>query len=186
MPQNLITEDSIIEELKKAIVETLRVEEKSISAESSLTKDLGAESLDFLDINYRLEQTFGVKMARHFILEHLEDMFGEGTAIDDNGKLTDKAIELLRIRFGEQHAGLESGLDMDSVPGLITVRSMARNVLDILDSLPEKCSCGATAWKTEDGIIVKCGGCGENAVYANGDDLVKAWLTAIQNERKIF
>ena len=34
-----------------------------------LMADLGAESLDFLDLNYRLEQTFGIRMARHFVLE---------------------------------------------------------------------------------------------------------------------
>jgi len=83
MKQNLITEETVFAELKKAIVETLRVEENAIKPESSLIKDLGAESLDFLDINYRLEQTFGIKMARHFILEHIEEMFGEGSAIDE-------------------------------------------------------------------------------------------------------
>lgn len=186
MKQNLITEERIIEELKKAIVETLRVDEKSITAESSLTKDLGAESLDFLDINYRLEQTFGIKMARHFILEHIEDMFGEGTAIDENGQLTEKAIELLSIRFGDQYADLKPGADMDSVPALITIRSMARGVLDILDSLPEKCACGTSSWKTDDGIRIKCGACGEFAVFANGDDLIKAWLTAVQKEKNVF
>lgn len=186
MKQHLITEDRIIEELKKAIVETLRGDEKSITAESSLTKDLGAESLDFLDINYRLEQTFGIKMARHFILEHIEDMFGEGTAIDENGQLTEKAIKLLSIRFGDQYADLKPGADMDSVPALITVRSMARGVLDILDSLPEKCACGASSWKTDEGVRIKCGACGEFAVFANGDDLIKAWLTAVQKEKNIF
>ncbi len=90
MKQNLITEETVFAELKKAIVETLRVDENAIKPESSLIKDLGAESLDFLDINYRLEQTFGIKMARHFILEHIEEMFGEGSAIDENGQLTDK------------------------------------------------------------------------------------------------
>jgi len=77
----------------------LRVDESTIKPESSLINDLGAESLDFLDINYRLEQAFGMKMARHFVLEHIEEMFGEGTAIDEDGRLTDKAIELLKDPF---------------------------------------------------------------------------------------
>ena len=83
MSQNLVTEEKVYEELKKAIVETLRVEEGSVTPESSLINDLGAESLDFLDINYRLEQSFGIKMARHFVLEHIEELFGEGSAIDE-------------------------------------------------------------------------------------------------------
>ena len=79
MKQNLITEQRVFDEVKKAIVETLRVDENQIKPESSLIKDIGAESLDFLDINYRLEQIFGIKMARHFILEHVEEIFGEGS-----------------------------------------------------------------------------------------------------------
>ncbi len=187
MSQNLITEEKVYEELKKAIVETLRVDESSITPESSLINDLGAESLDFLDINYRLEQAFGMKMARHFVLEHIEDMFGEGAAIDEDGRLTEKAIELLKIRFGENVPDLKPGMDMDEVPALLTVKSMTQGVMDILQSLPEKCTkCGGPEWKTEDGVKIKCASCGENAAFTNGDDLIKAWLTRVQEEKKIF
>lgn len=187
MKQNLITEEKVFAELKKAIVETLRVDENAIRAESSLINDLGAESLDFLDINYRLEQIFGIKMARHFILEHIEEMFGEGSAIDDNGQLTDKAISLLKMRYGDTYGDLSEGMDMDTVPTMITAGSMTQGVLDLMDSLPEKCTnCGNTAWKTDDGKKVLCGSCGKFAAFTNGDDLIKAWLTSVQEEKHIF
>ncbi len=187
MKQNFVTEQKVFDELKKAIVETLRVDENSIKPENSLIKDLGAESLDFLDINYRLEQTFGIKMARHFVLEHIEEMFGEGSAIDENGQLTDKAIELLKIRFGDDMPNLTSGMDMDEVPTLITAQSIAKGIMDILDSLPEKCSgCGNSAWKSDDRGRIKCGSCGEYATFTNGDDLTKEWLAKVQEEKKIF
>jgi len=187
MSQNLITEAKVFEEMKKAIAETLRVDEDRIKPETSLIKDLGAESLDFLDINYRLEQAFGIKMARHFVLEHIEEMFGEGTAIDENGQLTDKAIQLLKIRFGDSAPEFTQGMDMDEVPTLVTAQSMVRGVMDILDSLPGKCQkCGNAAWKSDDGIHVTCGSCGEAAAFANGDDLIKEWLKNIQEEKKIF
>jgi ribosomal protein S27AE len=126
-------------------------------------------------------------MARHFILEHIEEMFGEGSAIDENGQLTDKAITLLKIRMGESLPEIHPGMDMDEVPTLITVQSLTRGVLDILDSLPEKCpACGNSAWKSENNVRIKCGSCGEYATFTNGDDLVKAWLTKIQEEKKIF
>ena len=75
MNQGLISEQIVIEEVKNAIVETLGIEASTIEADSSLMRDLGAESLDFLDINYRLEQAFGIKMARHSLLEHIEEVF---------------------------------------------------------------------------------------------------------------
>ena len=187
MSQHVITEEKVFEELKKAIIETLRVDEHLIKPESSLINDLGAESLDFLDINYRLEQAFGMKMARHFVLEHIEEMFGEGTAIDEDGRLTEKAIALLRIRFGDNMPELQPGMDMDEVPAMLTVQSMVQGVMDILNGLPEKCeTCGNAAWKSEDGVKVTCGSCGENAVFPNGDDLIKAWLTRVQEEKNIF
>jgi acyl carrier protein len=187
MTQDLITEQQVFDELKKAIVETLRVDENTIEPESSLINDLGAESLDFLDVNYRLEQAFGIKMARHFVLEHVEEMFGEGSALDENGQLTGKAVELLKIRLGENASNLEPGMDMDEVPGLITVHSLAAGVMDILDSLPERCSnCDKMAWITEDKTHIKCSSCGENATYANGDELIKRWLTKTQDEKKVF
>jgi acyl carrier protein len=185
--QNLITEEKVFAALKKAIVETLRVDEHAIKPESSLINDLGAESLDFLDINYRLEQTFGIKMARHFILEHIEEMFGEGSAIDENGQLTEKAISLLKMRYGDTYGDLSEGMDMDTVPTLITAGSMTQGVLDIMDSLPGKCTnCGNTAWDTNDGTRIICSSCGESAAFTNGDDLIKEWLTSVQEEKKIF
>lgn len=187
MSQNIVTEEKVFEELKKAIVETLRVDADSIKPESSLINDLGAESLDFLDINYRLEQAFGMKMARHFVLEHVEEMFGEGSAIDDDGQLTDKAVALLKIRFGDKMDSLEPGMDMDEVPALVTAQSISGGVMDILSSLPDKCSkCGSSEWKTEDGIKIQCSSCGEPATFTNGDDLIKDWLTNVQEEKKIF
>jgi len=187
MRQNFITEQKVFDEVKKAIVETLRVDENEIKPESSLIKDLGAESLDFLDINYRLEQKFGIKMARHFILEHVEEIFGEGSAIDENGQLTDKGVALLQMRFGDEHAEFTRGMDMDMLPTLITVHVLTKGVMDILESLPDTCpNCGNTAWKTEDGAKLTCGSCGEPAPFANGDDLIKQWLASVQEEKKIF
>lgn len=187
MKQNLISEEVVLEEVKKGVVETLNIDKDSIKPESSLIKDLGAESLDFLDVNYRLEQAFGIKMARHFVLEHVEELFGEGSAIDGNGQLTDKAVDLLKIRLGDNPTGLHPNMDMDEVPVLITVQSIAKGVMDILDSLPEKCSsCGNSEWKVENSVRIRCGSCGEYAAFTNGDDLIKAWLTRVQEEKKIF
>ena len=187
MSQSIITEEKVMEELKKAIVETLRVDEAQIKPDTSLINDLGAESLDFLDINYRLEQAFGMKMARHFVLEHIEEIYGEGSAIDENGQLTDKAVETLKIRFGNNVPDLKPGMDMDEVPAMVTVESIAKGVIVILDSLPETCSkCSKSDWQIHDGSHLKCGSCEEPAAYANGDDLIKDWLAKVQEEHKIF
>jgi len=88
MPISLFTEEQIYGEVRKAIAETLRVPEASIQPDQSLIGDLGAESLDFIDINYRLEQRFRLSMPRKYLVEHVEEFFGGGTAIDDEGRIT--------------------------------------------------------------------------------------------------
>jgi len=188
MKQNVISEATVLEEVKKAIAQTLKLDKDTIQAEQSLVKDLGAESLDFLDVDYRLEQTFGIKMARHFVLEHIEEMFGEGSAIDENSQLTEKAITLLKVRLGEKGpVELHAGMDMDEVPPVVTVQGMTRAVMDVLDSLPEKCAaCGQANWKSENGLRIQCGSCGAEGTFTDGDTLIKEWLTKVQEERKIF
>jgi len=185
--QDIISQARIQEVVRQATADTLRVKVEQVRPECSFVNDLGLESLDFLDINYRLEQAFGLKMARHFFLEHVEDMFGEGKAIDERGRLTDAAIRLIRIRYGEQSLPqLGDGLEMEQVPALITVQSIVDVVADILGTLPEKCACGASAWKSEDGTHIVCGACGARAPFTNGDELTRAWLTRVQAEHGIF
>jgi len=185
--KQLVSEEKVIGGVKKAIVETLGIEESSITPESSLMKDLGAESLDFLDINYRLEQAFGIKMARHSLIEHIEEMFGEDSAVDADGQLTNQAVKLLVIRFGDSLPQSAAGLDMDEVPNIITVQSIANAVMDILHTLPEQCpACGKSAWTDEGETRIKCDACGEPGSYTNGDDLARQWLTRVQEEKHIF
>lgn len=185
--QHLVSEERVIEEIKKSIGESLRIDPASIAADSSLIQDLGAESLDFLDINYRLEQAFGIRMARHFVLEHVEELFGEGAAIDDQGHLTERGAQLLKIRLVDHQDVLKAGMELDQATALITVESMSRGIMDVLNSLPESCPhCGGARWKSDDGARIGCGACGKDAVFRNGDELIQEWLKRVQEERKIF
>ena len=88
MAQNMISDEKIMQEVIDAIVHTTGVEKDTITPDSSLVDDLGVLSLDFLDVNFRLQQVFGVTMARNFVLEHVEELFGEGTANDENNENT--------------------------------------------------------------------------------------------------
>jgi acyl carrier protein len=180
--QKLVGEGRVLGELSRALAETLRIEESAVRPVSSIVRDLGADSLDFLDVNYRLEQAFGIKMARQHFLEHVEEMFGEGTAIDENGRLTARALALLRLRYREENLpDLTQGLDMEAVPALITVETMAAVVLAILDTLPARCECGEAAWKSDDGAHITCGSCGAAAQFTNGDELTRQWLAEVQH-----
>ncbi len=186
MKQTLVTDQKVLEAVETNIAETLRIPAAKITPEKTLIEDLGAESLDFLDMNYRMEQTFGIRTARHFIIEHVEELFGEGTAVDENGRLTEKGVEVLKLRLGD-HRDLQAGMELEEVPSFVTVQSVANAVMDVLNTLPQQCTyCGRSEWKSEDGTRIHCGACAKAAVYASGDDLVKDWLRQVQEEKKLF
>jgi acyl carrier protein len=53
----------------KLIVESLGVDEANVTADAELIADLGAESIDFLDMSFKCQQTFGVDLPMRLIQE---------------------------------------------------------------------------------------------------------------------
>ena len=55
----------------KILVESLGVDEATVSDDAALVSDLGAESIDFLDISFKCQQTFGVDLPARLIQDRL-------------------------------------------------------------------------------------------------------------------
>ena len=60
----MMNENEIIKNVKSVISQALKIDESKIGLDSSLIRDLGAESIDFLDIVFRLEKTFKIKIPK--------------------------------------------------------------------------------------------------------------------------
>ena len=58
------TQDQIFEKVQSTLVDALGVDEEDVTSGAALFKDLGAESIDLLDIVFRLERNFGIKIPR--------------------------------------------------------------------------------------------------------------------------
>ncbi len=58
-----MTRDEIYSKVRDVLVDALAVDEDEVAPDARLTADLGAESIDFLDIVFKLEQAFGFKIA---------------------------------------------------------------------------------------------------------------------------
>jgi acyl carrier protein len=180
-----VPESEIDLEVRRAIAKALRKDEGTVTLDASVIDDLGGTSLDFLDITFRLEQAFGVKLPHNLLVDQIEELFGEGTAVDGEGRLTASAKEVVRLRLGED-ARLDGDLYADEVPALVTPRALALGVKEILATLPKSCGCGASAWKRGDGVKVVCGACGKAPTYPDGDTLTQQWLKQAAGERKLF
>jgi acyl carrier protein len=87
----------IYSKVSETLVDSLNVDPEDVRPESTLQGDLGAESIDFLDIVFRLERGFGIKIPRGELFP--ESIFQGDPEFVQNGKVTDKGITELRTRL---------------------------------------------------------------------------------------
>ena len=117
----------IYEKVTKVLVESLNVDEDQLTPGATLQGDLGAESIDFLDIVFRLEREFAIKIPRGELFP--ESVFQGNPDFVIEGRVTDRGMGELRERM--PYADLDA-FDRDrrvsSVPELFTVGLITRYV----------------------------------------------------------
>lgn len=92
-----MTQDEIYKKVKETLVEALNADDDQVTLSSRLQADLGAESIDFLDIVFRLEREFGIKIPRGELFP--ESIFqGDPTFVQD-GKITTVGMTELRSKM---------------------------------------------------------------------------------------
>jgi acyl carrier protein len=99
--KNSITDDKILAEIIACSAAALRIDAAKIKAESRFFLDLGAESIDILDIRFRVEQAFGFKIDQDALMQSL----GEGlSALQIQEKLTVASlVAYIRERLSQQN-----------------------------------------------------------------------------------
>src|SRR5213080_2045819 len=93
----MATHDEIYAKVAATLVEALNVDDDQISPTATLQGDLGAESIDFLDIVFRLEREFNIKIPRGELFP--ESIFQGDPDFVKDGKVTDKGLAELRARM---------------------------------------------------------------------------------------
>jgi acyl carrier protein len=116
----------IYEKVQATLVDALGVDEDEVTREATLQGDLGAESIDFLDIVFRLERNFGIKIPRG-------ELFPENLMADPEwvaaGKLTTKGIEELKARLPfADLTKFEDDPSVDKIGDLYTVEMLVQYV----------------------------------------------------------
>jgi acyl carrier protein len=86
----------VFEKVRTCLVDALGVDDDEVTPEASITGDLGAESIDYLDILFRLEKTFGIKIPRGELFP--EDVLSNAQYVQD-GKLTAEGLDQLKKRM---------------------------------------------------------------------------------------
>jgi acyl carrier protein len=130
----MINEKEIFEKVQESIVEALGVDEEEVTPAATLFEDLGAESLDLLDIVFRLEKAFGIKIPRSGIQQDI--LASEGLKEEDllvDGAFTALGAQKLRERMPEiDKDRIQEGLRVDDIPTLFTVQTFVNIVKQVL------------------------------------------------------
>lgn len=121
-----MTQDEIFDKVRNVLVDALAVDEDEVTMQSSLVRDLGAESIDFLDIVFKLEQAFGFKISQG-------ELFPENVAQNpeyvQNGIVTPKGIAELKAKL--PHVDLtkwEANPSIGKVAEVFTVETLVNFV----------------------------------------------------------
>ena len=119
----VLSREQIFQQVQEVLVDALGVDNEEVTPQATLMGDLGAESIDFLDIVFRLEKAFSIKIPR-------EELFPAETLMTNpeyvtNGKLTAKGLEELRQKMKHTDiTSFEKDPDINKLGNLFTVNAI--------------------------------------------------------------
>ncbi len=119
-------QDEVFAKVRDVLTDALGVDEDEVSPEATLQGDLGAESIDFLDIVFRLEKAFSIKIPKGELFP--DDILNNPDYVDGDRMTT---AGLQRLKSAMPHADFskfEASPLVSKMPDLFTVRTIVRYV----------------------------------------------------------
>ena len=123
----MLSQEEIYRKVSTTLVEALNVDEDEVTPGATLPGDLGAESIDFLDIVFRLEREFSIKIPRGELFP--ESIFQGNPEFVEDGKVTAKGLAALRacMPFADL-SEFEKDPELSRVGDLFTVDLITRYI----------------------------------------------------------
>ena len=121
-----VTKEEVYGKVRGALVEALGVDEEEVTPGARLVGDLGAESIDFLDIVFRLEKAFDIKIPRGELFP--EDILTNAQFVQ-NGRVTPEGLKQLEARMPfADLSNFSANPVVQDFGNLLTVQDMCRYV----------------------------------------------------------
>lgn len=118
--------EEVNSKVREALIDALGVDDDEVTPEATLVGDLGAESIDFLDIVFRLEKSFGIDIPRSELFP--EDILTSAEYVQD-GKVTEEGVAELKKRMPfADLSKFEANPVVQEFGNLLTVSDMCRFV----------------------------------------------------------
>ena len=125
--------EEVLPKVRTIVADVLVLEEDEVEAKSRLIADLGAESIDFLDLVFQLEKEFKIKIPRGQLEKDARGSLSDDE-FEQNGVVTDTGMQSLKSYFSELPAdSFKSNIKVNEIPTLFTVETFCRVVVKALD-----------------------------------------------------
>lgn len=124
--------ESVYPKVREIIADVLVIDEDEINLQSRLISDLGAESIDFLDLVFQLEKEFSIKIPRGQLEKNARgDLADE--EFEKGGVLTEQGMQALKNYLVEVPAEyFKPNLKVNEIPMLFTVETFCKLVVNAL------------------------------------------------------
>jgi acyl carrier protein len=174
MPE--MTESEIFDQFAQIVARSLRIDASQVAPNVHLT-DLGAESLDLIEISMETESQFHIFLPDKSILETAVEVFGSDI-LEKDGYVTEEGKRLLLRRMPAS--------DADAFAGVVAVRDLQRYFLRVdtwvrmiqglVRYTPSECAaCGGTMVASM-GFRMKCSRCGQEVTLRSGEEVNREWV----------
>ena len=122
-----MTKDEVFAKVKEVLTSALAVDDDEVTLEAKLSEDLGAESIDYLDITFQLEKAFSIKIPKG---ELLPDNLFSNPEFVQNGRMTEKGLAELKTRMSfADLSKFEADPDINKFRDIFTVDTLVRYVM---------------------------------------------------------
>jgi len=121
-----LTQTEAYEAVQEAVVGALGVDDDEVTPDATLMDDLGAESIDLLDILFRIERSTGVKIQASDLGEYIQGGIPDDEFSDDNEIISERGLEQLQKVMPQINPDdLRGNLEAEKVINLFTVQNLA-------------------------------------------------------------
>ncbi|MPZ19326.1 MAG: hypothetical protein GEV06_15635 [Luteitalea sp.] len=176
MSNNSISHTEVYERFASIVATSLRIDPEQVTPDAGL-HDLGAESLDLIEITMESENEFDILMPERNIFDTAQEVFGHDV-LETNGMLTDEGRCLLRRRLPEIDASVlaETTSVADARKLFLRVDTWLRLIQGLVEHSPRLCSaCGTARRKSTPGLL-RCPQCRSEAAIPSGDEINQRWV----------
>ncbi len=120
------SKDEVFEKVQEALVDALGVDDDEVTPQATMVGDLGAESIDFLDIVFKLEKAFSIQIPRDELFP--DDILTNAEYVKD-GKVTEQGLVKLRERMAfADLTKFEQNPQVQDFGNLLTVQDLCNYV----------------------------------------------------------